>query len=183
MGTRPLTQADLDLVRAVISHRRISDKLLRDECESAGMVALMEAARTHDPELLPWTNYVALRVRWAVMDVLRDEIGAPLSGCGRHNPDPPEILNDDVLEDHSGGLRDPQSEAIIRDQLRLLAQAIDGLPNPPERLRRVCRAYYLEDKDREEIMKSEQVGREYVNQLLRFGTRRLKKILDRGRDS
>ena len=64
----------IDLVAPIVNHalRRMPAHVSRDDLQSAGLTALVKAARSFKPELgVPFNRYANLRIRGAILDELR----------------------------------------------------------------------------------------------------------------
>ena len=148
----PSTEAEVEAFVArhwALAHRLIGVKVRwvrdadRDDTRSDGILALWEAARTHNPARGPEIAHVIRTINWRLIDRHRDRHGR--SGTPGYRTTP------DSLHDLPTALADPA------DRVDLVGELVDGLAVHqvldalPDRHRDVLVAHYLDGQPFSEI--------------------------------
>ncbi len=194
------------LVRETMA--RVPSYMDRNDLHSAGLLALVQAARAFDPERgVPFAGYASTRVRGALVDELRsvdwasrsvrrrareietararlaatlgefpkdaavaealgigpEEIGRADSEVARANVLPLDAgPNAGFVETLAGRDAGPEEAALGAERSQYLAAAVEELP---ERLRRVVRGYFIEQRPMAELAAELGVSESRISQL------------------
>jgi len=109
-----------------------------DDARSDGLLALWEAAQTHNPARGGEVSHVIRTINWRTIDRYRDRHGRP--GTPSYRPPP------DALDDRPPALADPADPVDVVAELvdgRAIRQVLDALP---DRHRNVLTAHYLDER-------------------------------------
>lgn len=149
-----------------------------EDLMQAGMVALTEAAQRHaGPGEDGFAAYAKLRVRGAMVDLIRRQIPLSRSQARHDNPVRLESIDEAYTDSDLAYADDrPDSFALLAgEELRIrLAEAISGLP---ERLQLVVQLYFVEELNLAEIAAALQVSVPRVHQLKAQALDRLRDAL------
>jgi RNA polymerase sigma factor (sigma-70 family) len=146
---RAMAEQFLPLARALARPLKQMFPHWKDDFESAACLALVEAARSFDPERnIRFATFARFRIRGALFDVGRS---MSLAGWEGDHENAPDLVRLTPLNEEFGivlnSVRDPEVGADV-DAIDAVEQWLRKLPR---RHAEVCRRYYIDGKTQAEV--------------------------------